>query len=94
MITVIVIRNHYRINTRNISSYNIIYPRLHAGSGKSTQIPQYLAKAGYAEKGRIACTQPRRVAAINLAKKVAQEYGCRFDARSCNLNATSNPTVQ
>ena len=47
------------------------------GSGKTTQIPQYLEKAGYAEEGRIACTQPRRVAAVTVARKVAQEYGCR-----------------
>jgi ATP-dependent RNA helicase DDX35 len=34
------------------------------GSGKSTQIPQYFAEAGWAEGGRmIACTQPRRIAA-------------------------------
>ncbi|KAE8868788.1 hypothetical protein PTNB73_03841 [Pyrenophora teres f. teres] len=47
------------------------------GSGKTTQLTQYLAEAGYADKGRIACTQPRRVAAMSVAKRVATEYGCR-----------------
>ncbi|KAF9962706.1 putative ATP-dependent RNA helicase dhr2 [Mortierella alpina] len=45
------------------------------GSGKTTQIPQYLLEAGLAAHGTISVTQPRRVAAINLAKRVAEEVG-------------------
>jgi HrpA-like RNA helicase len=45
------------------------------GSGKTTQIPQYLLESGLAAHGTIAVTQPRRVAAINLAKRVADEVG-------------------
>lgn len=48
------------------------------GSGKTTQMTQYLAEAGYADKGRIGCTQPRRVAAMSVAKRVAEEVGCRL----------------
>ncbi|WCJ41465.1 ATP-dependent RNA helicase putative [Euphorbia peplus] len=48
------------------------------GSGKTTQITQYLAEAGYTAKGRIACTQPRRVAAVSVAKRVAEEFGCHL----------------
>lgn len=49
------------------------------GSGKSTQMTQYLAEAGYTrERRRIACTQPRRVAAMSVAKRVAEERGCRL----------------
>ncbi|KAF9361515.1 putative ATP-dependent RNA helicase dhr2 [Mortierella sp. NVP85] len=48
------------------------------GSGKTTQIPQYLLEAGLAAHGTIAITQPRRVAAINLAKRVADEVGTRI----------------
>ena len=40
------------------------------GCGKSTQVPQYLIRAGFA---RVACTQPRRVAAVALARRVARE---------------------
>jgi pre-mRNA-splicing factor ATP-dependent RNA helicase DHX16 len=47
------------------------------GSGKTTQLTQYLLDAGYAKTGRIACTQPRRVAAMSVAKRVATEYGCK-----------------
>jgi len=39
---------------------------------------QYLAEAGYTSKGRIGCTQPRRVAAMSVAKRVAEEFGCRL----------------
>ncbi|XP_059157663.1 uncharacterized protein LOC131942020 [Physella acuta] len=43
------------------------------GSGKSTQIAQYLYEAGLAGSGAIICTQPRKVAAITLAERVAKE---------------------
>ncbi|KAF7494155.1 ATP-dependent RNA helicase DHX8 [Sarcoptes scabiei] len=48
------------------------------GSGKTTQITQYLAEAGYVTRGKIGCTQPRRVAAMSVAKRVADEFGCRL----------------
>jgi len=39
---------------------------------------QYLAEAGYADRLKIGCTQPRRVAAMSVAKRVAEEVGCRL----------------
>lgn len=48
------------------------------GSGKTTQITQYLAECGFTARGRVGCTQPRRVAAMSVAKRVAEEYGCRL----------------
>ncbi|KAL6852162.1 P-loop containing nucleoside triphosphate hydrolase protein [Trichoderma novae-zelandiae] len=48
------------------------------GSGKTTQLTQYLAEAGFAEDGIIGCTQPRRVAAMSVAKRVAEEVGCKL----------------
>ena len=48
------------------------------GSGKTTQIPQYLHEVGYSELGKIGCTQPRRVAAMSVAARVAQEVGCKL----------------
>ena len=44
------------------------------GSGKSTQVPQFLSNEPW-NTGKIAVTQPRRVAAISLAKRVAEEVG-------------------
>ncbi|KAK0546257.1 DEAH-box ATP-dependent RNA helicase prp22 [Tilletia horrida] len=49
------------------------------GSGKTTQLTQYLLEEGFASNGRkIGCTQPRRVAAVSVAKRVAEEVGCRI----------------
>lgn len=48
------------------------------GSGKTTQLTQYLAEEGFTQGGKIACTQPRRVAAMNVAKRVAEEVGCQL----------------
>eukprot|EP00741_Cyanophora_paradoxa_P004375 tig00000796_g4246.t1 len=45
------------------------------GSGKTTQIPQFLDEAGFSWRGVIAITQPRRVAAITVATRVAHEMG-------------------
>lgn len=68
------------------------------GSGKTTQIPQYLHEAGFTADGKkIGCTQPRRVAAMSVAARVAQEmrvklgnevgYAIRFE------DCTSERTV-
>ncbi|XP_077439594.1 putative ATP-dependent RNA helicase DHX35 isoform X1 [Vanacampus margaritifer] len=49
------------------------------GCGKTTQIPQYLLEAGWAAEGRvIGVTQPRRVAAISVAGRVAEERAARL----------------
>ncbi|KAK7841026.1 putative pre-mrna-splicing factor atp-dependent rna helicase deah9 [Quercus suber] len=49
------------------------------GSGKTTQIPQYLKEAGWADGGRvIACTQPRRLAVQSVAARVAEEMGVKL----------------
>jgi len=48
------------------------------GSGKTTQLTQYLAEAGFTNNGMIGCTQPRRVAAVSVAKRVAEEVGCQL----------------
>ncbi|XP_029884375.1 probable ATP-dependent RNA helicase DHX40 isoform X2 [Aquila chrysaetos chrysaetos] len=46
------------------------------GSGKSTQLPKYLFEAGLAKHGAIGVTQPRRVATVSVAQRVAEEMGC------------------
>ncbi|XP_020106356.1 probable pre-mRNA-splicing factor ATP-dependent RNA helicase DEAH4 [Ananas comosus] len=45
------------------------------GSGKSTQLSQILRRRGYTRSGTIAVTQPRRVAAVSVSRRVAQELG-------------------
>lgn len=67
------------------------------GSGKTTQIPQFLLDGGFTSgNGIIACTQPRRVAALTVAQRVARErnssvggevgYTVRFD--DCTSKST------
>lgn len=45
------------------------------GCGKSTQVPQYVMEAGY---NKVVCTQPRRIACVSLAKRVAYETLTEF----------------
>ncbi|QQS03838.1 MAG: ATP-dependent RNA helicase HrpA [Fibrobacterota bacterium] len=62
------------------------------GSGKSTQLPKLLLRAGFGQKRPIAITQPRRVAALSLARRVSEElkaegtsfvgHKVRFDNRT------------
>lgn len=47
------------------------------GSGKTTQLTQYLVEAGLNGHKIVGCTQPRRVAATSVATRVAEEYGCK-----------------
>jgi hypothetical protein len=68
------------------------------GCGKSTQLPQFLYEAGYGDPagvpGMIGCTQPRRVAAITTAKRVAlelnlplgHEVGYQVHSAGCSLS--------
>ena len=61
------------------------------------KVPQYLHEVGYSDLGKIGCTQPRRVAAMSVASRVAEEmnvrvghevgYSIRFE------NCTSRKTV-
>ncbi|EJD76626.1 CBR-MOG-5 protein [Loa loa] len=61
-----------------VAAQNILIVIGETGSGKTTQITQYMVEVGYAARGRIGCTQPRRVAAMSVAKRVAEEMGCRL----------------
>ncbi|CAN4082820.1 unnamed protein product [Withania somnifera] len=51
---------------------------VHDNQVLTTQVTQYLAEARYTTRGKIGCTQPRRVAAMSVAKRVAEEFGCRL----------------
>jgi len=84
--------------TDTLDSHQILVLEGETGSGKTTQIPGYLVLAGYSrdentnEELMIACTQPRRVAAMSVANRVADEldvklgnevgYTIRFEDKS------------
>ena len=63
-----------------IEEHQILIVEGETGSGKTTQIPQYLYEAGYTENGekKIGCTQPRRVAAMSVSARVAEEMGVKL----------------
>ena len=62
-----------------MKEYQTIIVVAETGSGKTTQIPQYLHEAGYTKDAmKIGCTQPRRVAAMSVAARVAEEQGVKL----------------
>ncbi|KAK0658833.1 Pre-mRNA-splicing factor ATP-dependent RNA helicase-like protein cdc28 [Lasiodiplodia hormozganensis] len=68
-----------------IGNYQCVIVVAETGSGKTTQIPQFLHEAGYTSKEEngktkkmVACTQPRRVAAMSVAARVAEEMGVKL----------------
>ncbi|KAJ8039315.1 Pre-mRNA-splicing factor ATP-dependent RNA helicase DHX16 [Holothuria leucospilota] len=62
-----------------IEDHQVLIIEGETGSGKTTQIPQYLYEAGYTKGDmKIGVTQPRRVAAMSVAARVAEEIGVKL----------------
>ncbi|KAL8294865.1 hypothetical protein RB597_008305 [Gaeumannomyces tritici] len=62
-----------------LEQYQILVIVGETGSGKTTQLPQYLHEAGFTKDGmKVGCTQPRRVAAMSVAARVADEMGVKL----------------
>ncbi|PHH64016.1 hypothetical protein CDD81_5121 [Ophiocordyceps australis] len=61
-----------------VETYPVTIVVAQTGSGKTTQIPQFLESAGWCSDGRIiGVTQPRRIAATTVALRVAEEVECQ-----------------
>ncbi len=75
-----------------IANHPVVVIAGETGSGKTTQIPKFCIEAGRGKNGMIGCTQPRRIAAITVARRIAEELNCpnsgqvgykiRFDDKS------------
>ncbi|PRP76175.1 DEAH (Asp-Glu-Ala-His) box polypeptide 16-like [Planoprotostelium fungivorum] len=64
-----------------VRDYQVLIIEGETGSGKTTQLPQYLHEEGYTRGGKkIGCTQPRRVAAMSVAKRVSDEMFVKLGA--------------
>ncbi|KAK8810555.1 hypothetical protein WA158_007130 [Blastocystis sp. Blastoise] len=61
-----------------IQTHQVLILLGETGSGKTTQVSQYLYEEGLLGTKRIGITQPRRVAAITVAKRVSEEQGVRL----------------
>ncbi len=59
----------------SISNHPIVIISGETGSGKTTQIPKFCLAAGRGVDGKIGCTQPRRIAAMTVSRRIAEELG-------------------
>ena len=84
-----------------IQAHQVVILAGETGSGKTTQIPKMCLAAGRGTHGKIACTQPRRVAALSISKRVAdelnvdwgREVGCKIRFNDQTSNAIAIPSV-
>jgi len=58
-----------------IRNHPVVVVSGETGSGKTTQLPKFCLEAGRGVDGVIGCTQPRRIAAITVANRIAEELG-------------------
>lgn len=58
-----------------LRSHQVVIVAGETGSGKTTQLPKMCLEARPEERGQIGCTQPRRVAALSVSRRVAEELG-------------------
>ena len=81
--------------TAAIQANQVVIIAGETGSGKTTQIPKLCLAAGCGTRGRIACTQPRRVAALSISRRVAEELGVAWGREvGCKIRFNDHTTPQ
>ena len=81
--------------TAAIQAHQVVILAGETGSGKTTQIPKMCLAAGRGSRGRIACTQPRRVAALSISRRVAEELGVAWGREvGCKIRFNDQTTPQ
>ncbi len=82
---------------QTVQSHPVVVIAGETGSGKTTQLPKFLIECGLGQKGIIGCTQPRRVAALSVGKRIAEElkvnFGQEVGAKIRFTDQTSKQTV-
>src|ERR1041385_4667768 len=61
-----------------IQRHQVVVIAGETGSGKTTQIPKMCLEAGLGVEGKIGCTQPRRVAALSISRRIAEELRVQY----------------
>ena len=80
--------------TATIQANQVVILAGETGSGKTTQIPKMCLAAGCGTRGRIACTQPRRVAALSVSRRVAEELGVEWGREvGCKIRFNDQTTA-
>lgn len=67
------VSRHRTLIREAVADHQVVVVCGDTGSGKTTQLPKIALELGLGEKGKIGCTQPRRIAATSVAKRVADE---------------------
>ena len=65
---------------RAIREHPVVIVAGETGSGKTTQLPKMCLEAGRGVAAKIACTQPRRVAALSVSRRIAEELHVAWGA--------------
>lgn len=72
-----------------IRAHQVVVIAGETGSGKTTQIPKMCLEAGCGVEGKIGCTQPRRVAALSISRRIASELGVTWGEEvGCKIRFT------
>ncbi|MFO1497387.1 MAG: ATP-dependent RNA helicase HrpA [Verrucomicrobiota bacterium] len=78
-----------------IRQHQVIVIAGETGSGKTTQIPKMCLEAGCGVEGKIGCTQPRRVAALSISRRISEELKTKWgEAVGCKIRFADRSSPQ
>ncbi len=78
-----------------IRAHQVVVIAGETGSGKTTQLPKMCLEAGLGIEAKIGCTQPRRVAALSISRRIAEELGVRWGREvGCTIRFDDRSSAQ